>query len=493
MDITMVDSQSPYESYTPSGLEWLGDVPPEWAVSRLKAHLLANDSGVWGEDFDEEGTIVLRSTEQTVDGGWRISKPARIRLPKTEKDAASLAENDLVMTKSSGSEAHIGKTSIVTASIAAMNCCFSNFMQRIRLDVRISPHFIWYLFNSSIGRNQLVYQSTTTTGLGNLNGKIIANYVLTFPPLAEQAAIVRYLDYVDRRVRRYVAAKRKLIALLEEERQAVIHQAVTRGLDPNVPLKPSGVDWLGDIPAHWKAVELGRIGKFFKGSGGSKEDETSEGVPCIRYGDIYTKYSYHIEECDSFIAHERTSDYTRLETGDILFAGSGETIEEIGKSAVNLMTNVAFCGGDLILLRLGIEASPRFMGYAMDCDQSTHQKSCMGRGTTVMHIYSFALKYMHIALPPVSEQVEISSFIDCATATIDLATSRARRQIELLEEYRTRLIADVVTGKLDVRAAAGALPDAEDDAIPPWGDGALIDSSGAAAETASGTFEEAAT
>ena len=286
------------------------------------------------------------------------------------------------------------------------------------------------------------------------------------PPLPEQAAIVRYLDHADRRIRRYVSAKRKLIALLEEEKQAIINRAITRGLDPNVRLKPSGVEWLADVPAHWEVVQLGRIGKFSKGGGGTKEDEVDSGLPCIRYGDIYMNHNYHIERCRSYISLERSSNYTAIQYGDILFAGSGETIDEIGKSAVNLLDEEAYCGGDVILFRPGIEVNPRFTGYAVDCVQSAYQKSCMGRGITIMHIYSSQLKYMRLALPPAAEQSAITEYLDNATVNVDVAISRTRRQIELLQEYRTRLVADVVTGKLDVWEAAALLPDNLEDGDP---------------------------
>ena len=298
---------------------------------------------------------------------------------------------------------------------------------------------------------------------------------LPLPPLPEQAAIVRYLDYVNRRIRRYVSAKRKLIALLEEEKQAIVDQAVTRGLDRNVSLKSSGVEWLGDVPEHWEVVQLGRIGNFSKGGGGTKEDEVDSGLPCIRYGDIYMNHKYHIERSRSYISLERSSDYTPMQYGDILFAGSGETIDEIGKSAVNLLDEEAYCGGDVILFRPGIEVNPRFTGYAVDCVQSAYQKSCMGRGITIMHIYSSQLKYMRLALPPAAEQPAIAEHVDKANADIDTAIARARRQIELLQEYRTRLIADVVTGKLDVRDVAAQLVDQTDDQDRIEGDGQLTE------------------
>ena len=224
-------------------------------------------------------------------------------------------------------------------------------------------------------------------------------------------------------------------------------------------LKPSGVQWLGDVPAHWAVEQLGRIGKFSKGSGGTKEDEVSDGLPCVRYGDIYMSHKYFIHQSRSCIAPERAPAYTPIQPGDILFAGSGETLEEIGKSAVNLIEGEAYCGGDVILFRLATRANLAFMGYICDSLPAIVQKSQMGRGITVMHIYSSELKYLWVALPPKCEQDVIVAYLETATAGLDKAIAGARRQIELLREYRTFLISDVVTGKLDVREAAANLPD----------------------------------
>ena len=272
-----------------------------------------------------------------------------------------------------------------------------------------------------------------------------------FHHLEEQAAIVRYLDDADQRIREYVSAKERLIVLLEEERQAVIHQAVTKGLDPNVKLKPSGVEWLGDVPEHWQVIQLARIGSFSKGSGGTKDDEVPRGIPCVRYGDLYTTHKYFVNQTRSYIAEEKLDQYTPIRRGDVLFPTSGETIEEIGKSAVNLIEPPVYCGGDLIIFRPTMPLNPKFSGYLLDSSISQDQKSRMGRGVSIMHIYSNQLKYLWMGLPPIDEQETIGRYLDKATAEINLAVDRTRRQIELMEEYRTRLIADVVTGKIDVR------------------------------------------
>ena len=278
------------------------------------------------------------------------------------------------------------------------------------------------------------------------------------PPLQEQAAIVRFLDHADEQIQRYIASKERLIALLGEERQALVHQTVTRGLDPNVRLKPFGVEWLGQVPEHWETARLGSIGRFSKGNGGTKDDEVPAGVPCIRYGDIYTSHKYFIKVSKAYIEREKKSEYTPLRFGDILFAGSGETIEEIGKSAVNLIEEQAYSGGDVIIFRPTVRLSAEFTGYAADSPTAQLQKSVMGRGFTVMHIYGNQLKNLQIALPPIDEQESIVEHINRGTARIDEEIARCRRQINLMNEYRTRLIADVVTGQLDVRKAAAQLP-----------------------------------
>ena len=154
----------PYPEYRYSGVEWLGHVPAHWDVKPAKAALIRNDSGVWGEDFDDDGTIVLRSTEQTIQGTWNIEKPARRRLSAREATYAKLCAGDLLVTKSSGSQHHIGKTSVVNEPIEALHCCFSNFMQRLRVSAKHVPQFLWYFMNCPAAREQLVFFSSSTTG-----------------------------------------------------------------------------------------------------------------------------------------------------------------------------------------------------------------------------------------------------------------------------------------------------------------------------------------
>ena len=213
--------------------------------------------------------------------------------------------------------------------------------------------------------------------------------------------------------------------------------------------KESGIEWLGDFPSHWEILQIGRLGTLRKCNGGTKADELIEGVPCVRYGDLYTHHAGFIRTSRSCVSADRAPDYTQIQYGDVLFAASGETIDEIGKSAVSLMETDACCGGDVILLRTSLDVDATFMGYATDSPQATFQKGRMGRGITVMHIYSDQIKYLSLAVPPVTEQRVISVFLDRETAKIDALVAKKERLIELLQEKRTALITRAVTKGLD--------------------------------------------
>ena len=224
---------------------------------------------------------------------------------------------------------------------------------------------------------------------------------------------------------------------------------LTTAIKTHQDYKLSPVESLGEIPVHWDAMRLGNIGRFSKGSGGSKQDEVSDGIPCIRYGDLYASYDHHIEFSRSFVTEASAFEYTPIRSGDVLFAGSGETIEEIGKSAVNLIEGPVCCGGDVILWRPSIAIDARFCGYALDCYYSQFQKSCMGKGITIMHIYSKALKYLYIGLPPLSEQASIVRYLDHVSRRLRRYVRAKERLIGLLEEEKQAIINQAVTRGLD--------------------------------------------
>ena len=282
-------SPHPHHSYKASGVEWLGDVPAHWDVQRGKALLIPVDmrSTTGREELltvsARQGVVPRKSANVTMFKaesyiGYKLCWPGDLVINSLWAWAHGLGVSQYhgIVSSAYGVYRPLPKVRDRFIHLLARSVPF-------QWELQVRSKGIW------VSRLQLTDEE-------------FLRAPFPLPPLTEQTAIVRYLDHADRRIRRYVSAKQKLIALLAEEKRAVINQAVTRGLDPKVRLKPSGVEWLGHVPEHWEVVQLGRIGKFSKGGGGTKEDEVDVGLPCIRYGDIYMNHKYHIERSRSYIS-----------------------------------------------------------------------------------------------------------------------------------------------------------------------------------------------
>lgn len=449
-----------------SGIPWLGNVPIHWTTRRLKTNLCRNDGGVWGEDFDPDGTVVLRSTEQTVGGDWKIDDPARRSLSVSERAGAMLAEGDLVITKSSGSDLHIGKTSIVTAEVAALGCCFSNFMQRLRCDGRTSPRFAYYILNSPIGREQMVYGSNTSTGLANLNGGVIGNIVAAWPPLPEQEAIAAWLDERTRRVDELVAAKRRLIDLLAEQRTALITHAVTKGLDPAAPMKPSGIDWLGDVPAEVRRLKF--LSSFVtSGSRGWAEYYSNDGEVFLRIGNV-SRIGVDLDLGDiQRVAPPDGAEGERtiVQGGDVLISVTAY-IGAVG--VVPEGFERAYVNQHLALVRpRRNRIEPRYLAYALFSGLGQIQFRQLMYGGTKEGLGLEDVKNLLVIVPSLDEQRAIVGHLDAACARFDALTAAAEAAIARLSEYRQALISAAVTGKINICGAASIVqPEAASSSEP---------------------------
>ena len=286
---------------------------------------------------------------------------------------------------------------------------------------------------------------------------------LPLPPLDEQAAIAKCLDHANRKIDGFIRAKRKLIGLLNEQKQAIIHRAVTRGLDPDVPLKPSGVPWLGDIPAHW---EVRRIGRFAKVGNGSTP---SRGNTTYWHGGSYpwlnsSQVNRGLIDCsDQFVTREalRECHLPKVEAGSVLVAitGQGKTRGMSAILAVEATINqhIAY-----ITARPSI-ISTDFLHITLAAAYSTLRALSEDSGSTKGALTCEDLKRFSLPIPPHDEQKELVDVLNRETSTANAAITRTEREIALMQEYRTRLTADIVTGKLDVREAAARLPEVSAD------------------------------
>ena len=449
----MITDIHPYPAYKPSGVDWLGDVPELWEIFTIKNLARSDYKSFVDGDWIESPYITS--------DGIRLIQTGNIGIGEyREKGFRYISERTFTALRCT--EFQPGDVLICRLGEPVARACLApNLGTRMITSVdvcilkqrgEVNGKFIVYSMSSRqyLGWvNSLVRGSTKD----RVSRSMLGSFSVPLPPFAEQAAIVRYLDYVDRRIRRYVAAKERLILLLEEERQAVINRAVTRGLDPNVPLKPSGTEWLGDVPAHWERRRLKRVLHRLIDC----EHKTAPAVSASSYRVVRTSavrggsLSIAGTYCTS---EEAFAEWTRrgnLEPGDVIF-----TREAPAGEACVVPSNLSLCLGQrTVLMKIDRNAyDPHFLVHMLYAGPPHHEIELASRGSTVPHFNVEDIGVLPVFTPPVPEQIAIVRYLDHEIAVIDAAITRARRQIELVQEYRTRLLADVVTGKLDVREAA---------------------------------------
>jgi type I restriction enzyme S subunit len=437
----MIDGFKPYPTIKDSGVPWLAEVPTHWQLRRLKYLLRERDAR------SVEGTEQLLRVSQysgvterrQADGGDE---------PDTRAESLAgyklVEPGDLIVNIMLAWNGSMGVSPFT--GIASPAYCVYQF------GTPAQPWYFHHLLRSPMYKARIKAMSTgVVESRLRLYTDDLYRLEALLPPLPEQSAIVRFLDHADRRIRRYIRAKQKLINLLEEQKQAIIHRAVTRGLDPNVRLKPSGVEWLGDVPEHWEVVRLGRI---LKERGETNDQGTVTDVLSLLRDRGVIPYNEK-----GNIGNKKSDDITRykiVRPDDIVLNCMNVIIGSVGLSAYTGCLSPVY----YVLVRRG-EDSPQFLNAIFQTPRFHRSLVRIGNGILAhrMRIPMELLKCEFLPRPPIAEQRDIAGFIDQTTAALTAALISARREIDLLREYRTRLIADVVTGRLDVRETAARLPD----------------------------------
>jgi len=443
----MIADLKPYPTMKDSGVEWLGEVPEHWKQLPGRAcftELNRSNKGM------RETTVLSLSYGKIV-----IKPPEKLHglVPDSFETYQVIQPGDIIIRptdlQNDWNSLRFGfaeDDGIITSAYMCFDT-FGNINKRF-------GHLLLHTYDL-----KKVFYGLGSGLRQNLSWDDFKYLPCAIPPLPEQAAIVRYLDHVDRRVRRLVRAKRKLIALLTEQKQAIIHRAVTRGLDPDVPLKDSGVEWLGEVPEHWEVV---RLGKLLRERGETnKAGEVTHVLSLLRDRGVIP-----YDEKGN-IGNKKSDDITRYKVvhpNDIVMNCMNVIIGSVGLASEKGCLSPVY----YVLTTRG-QDHPRYLNAIFQCPRFHRSLVRIGNGILAhrMRIPMELLKCELFPVPPVDEQAAIVEYLDQATADIDTTITRAEREIELLNEYRTRLIADVVTGKLDVRDAAAALPEvdplAEDD------------------------------
>ena len=446
-----------YPSYKDSGVEWIGEIPNDWSFGEMKYQLSNNDGGVWGKDVekDDNETIVIRSTEITIDGNWNLTNPMKRKLDEDEIKKCKLFKGDIVITKSSGSPNHIGKSVIVNENVENLNCCYSNFVQRIRFR-KYNPKLYHYILNSYVVREQYRYLTQSTTGLGNLNGSTLNEVQLPFIPLPEQKQIVSFLDTKTQKIDELIEKTEQKIELLKEKRTSLINHCVTKGLNPNVEMKDSGVEWIGEIPRKWNLISLKHLVSTKITDGPHETPEfVDEGIPFLSVESVQdNKLNFNRKR--GFITEETHKEYSKKckpQRDDVFLVKSGSTT---GKSTIVETDEEFNIWSPLCIIRSDkSKVTPRFTFTSL---QSFYFRRFVELGWsfgTQPNIGMGVIENIRIIVPPLSEQTQIVKYLDEQTQKIDSTVEKESQRIELLKEYRQSLISEVVTGKVDVRGWNG--------------------------------------
>ena len=458
----MIHDLKPYPVYKDSGVPWLGQVPEHWEVKRLKSCLSSIESGAreQSEAGPADGIPSLGGEHIGTEGQLLLKNMRYVTLPFFENLRKGVIKKDDVLLVKDG--ATIGKTALVY-KMPYSKCAVNEHVFIMRTLSNCLSAFLYHNIRSR-GVQESIWQEVTGSAQPGLNSSFVKFVSLAIPPLPEQSAIVRYLDHMDRRIRHYIHAKQKLIKLLEEQKQAIIHHAVTRGLDPNVKLKPSGVEWLGDVPEHWELIQLTRVLSSIEqgwspvaSEGEVKEDQWAVlTLSSVKKGIFYPRENKPLE-----LSLEVPSNL-EVKKGDFLLTRSN-TRNLVGDVCVVEETRGKLILCDLIY-RLRLDTTklhPYFLMYQLlsSFGRGQIEGDARGSSSTMVKISHGHIKRWNVVLPPLDEQMAIVNYLKNKSFEIEFAIIQCKKEINLIREYRTRLISDVVTGKLDVREAAASLPD----------------------------------
>lgn len=440
----MIHDLKPYLAYKDSGVPWLREVPEHWEIQNLK-HLthFYNGLAFKPSDWKDTGVPIIRI--QNLNGSEEFNYTTRQDLPKF----LLIHPGDLLFSWSGNRGTSFGPF--------IWRRQFEGYLNQhiFKLDgYKFDIHYFAHLLRAVT--KHIEDQTHGIIGLVHITKPELGAVCVPVAPPAEQSTIVRYLDYIDRRIRRYIRTKQKLIKLLEEQKQAIIHQAVTRGLDPNVKLKPSGVEWLGDVPEHWDTMKVSRIFRVI-GSGttpstGNQAYYKEGKVPWVITGDLKNRELNGTSRNVTETALQNYSTLKMYPSGSIVVAMYGATIGKVGLLRIEACVNQACCILAKSPFLIPEYALHMFIGLRDEIIR-------LGVGGGQPNISQQIIRQLRLPVPPIEEQKFILDLLHEGTLRLDQTIDRAHREISLLREYRTRLLADVVTGKLDVREAAANLPE----------------------------------
>lgn len=429
-----------YPKYKDSGVEWIGEVPEHWELTPLK-HLadFINGDAFKPSEWSESGTPIIRI--QNLNGSEEFNF-----YDGTIDDRYLVRSGDLLFGWSGNRGTSFGPFLWSAEGLYALN-------QHI---FRVAPR--------SVLKNVLYWMLKAVTahvedqahgiiGMVHITKEDLGSINVPLPPQSERAAVAEFLTAETAKIDALVEEQRRLIELLKEKRQAVISHAVTKGLNPHAPMKDSGIEWIGQIPAHWEVKPFRSCIDFQEGPGIMAVDFQESGIPLLRVSSVQDRWAT-LDGCN-YLSPDRVTGkwkHFRLSEGDLLISASASmgTVCEVGPEIAGA---IPYTG--LIRLR-GIDRKmiKSYVRHLVVSNQFSIQIDLLKAGATIQHFGPTHLSQMTIARPPVEEQIVIAMHIDRENARLDSLVAEATHAIDLLQERRTALISAAVTGKINVRGLA---------------------------------------
>ncbi|HEV7280404.1 MAG TPA: restriction endonuclease subunit S [Pirellulaceae bacterium] len=441
----MIEGLNPYAEYKDSGERWLGQLPASWGLRRAKFLFREIDErSVTGK---EELLSVSHKTGVTP----RSQKSITMFMAASNVGHKVCRPGDLVINTLWAWMAAMGvskHTGIVSPAYGVYR----------PIDTEaFLPSFADQLLRTPFYADEYQRRSTgVNLSRLRLYPEAFLRVPVVLPPPNEQAAIVRFLDHANRKIDGFIQAKRKLIGLLNEQKQAIVLRAVTRGLDPNVPLKPSGIPWIGDIPVHWERRPFVRCCIERADYRGATPNKVESGIFLVTARNIRV----------GWIDYEASKEFVRAEDYAKIMKRGLPLVDDILLTMEAPLGHVALVDREdialaqrIIRFRLDVNRlQPRFALFAMNSHYFQNQLLMRATGSTAQGMKASKLPQLALVIPPLKEQSAILSDLACSLHPLNTAIARTEREIALMQEYRTSLTADLVTGKLDVREAAAELP-----------------------------------
>jgi len=423
-----------------SGVEWIGEIPEDWESIRLKYIYSTTKAKLPKQFYDDKNLTPYLSMDFIRDS---INTE-----PVYAKDGDYCSEEDILILWDGSNAGEIvfnhpaGYAPSTTAILKKLST----------QSLPVYDKFYLKALEDDLRRN------TNGMGIPHVNGSYLNNSLFLLPPQSTQQSIASYLDKKCSKIEETIQNQQHVIEKLKAYKQSLITEAVTgkvkivngKACGEYESYKESGVEWIGKIPSEWEVKKLKYIADtFLKGSGITKEEIVINGdIPCVRYGELYTKYDYHFTECQTRTNLGIIETPKYFSHGDVLFTCTGELVEEIGKSIAYLGNEKCLAGGDIIVLKHSQD--PMFMGFALDSKYVQGQKSFGKTKLKVVHISSGEIARLLIVLPPKEEQKEIADYLDKKCTAIDTAIEQKQKLIEKLTEYKKSLIYECVTGKKEI-------------------------------------------